>query len=199
MTAPPLRSAFAVAALLACTDAPDDAPATTMRCLATGIADPRTLTVAIEPTGTPNCNIPPALATAVTEGPALYPAGATIGELHCTGLTPGGEVTLSLNLRARPQVPPPPDDGCLCEVTRAVIAAQVNGVIALDIPMLIGGTTGATDPCAIGPEFRRDYRVPVTREGTVSVRLDLRQCHRDWAGAQRCLFVRGTEVRITPR
>jgi hypothetical protein len=198
MTAPPLRAAFAVAALLACTDAPDDAPAT-MRCVATGIADPRTLTVAIEPTGTPNCNIPPALATAVTEGPALYPAGATIGELQCSGLPPGGEVTLSLALRMRVQVPPPPPDGCLCEVTRAFIAAQVNGVIALDIPRLVAGVNAEPDPCAVGPEFRRDYRVPVTREGTVHVRLDLRQCHRDWSGPQRCLFVRGTEVRITPR
>jgi hypothetical protein len=199
MTAPPLRSALAVTALLACTDAPDDAPAT-MRCVATGIADPRTITTAIEPTGRPSCDIPPALATAVTEGPALYAPDATIGELHCTGLPPGGEVTLSLDLRARPQVPPPPEDGCHCDVsTRASISAQVNGVLGLDIPALTGDTTGVAEPCTVGPDFRRDYRVPVTREGTVHVRLTLRACHRDWTGPQRCLFVRGTEVRIAPR
>lgn len=195
------RVVFGASLLLACTGAPDDdAPNAGMRCVATGIADPDTITVAIDPRGTPNCNVPPELAAATApSGTALYAPGASIGELHCMGLPPGGEVALSLVLRVRVQLPPPPNEGCLCEASRVAIVAQVNGVLSLDLPTIQGGTLGAVEPCTLGPEFRRAYRVPVTREGTVNVRLHLHQCHRDWAGNQRCLFVRGTEVRITPR
>ncbi len=201
VTRSPYRAVFGASLLFACTGAPDDAPPTAgMRCVATGVADPNTITTVIDPRGTPNCEVPSALAAATTpNGTALYAPGATVGELHCVGLPPGGEVTLSVVLRVRVQLPPPPRPGCLCEGSEVSIAAQANGVLSLDIPLLRGDSLAEAEPCTIGPEFRRDYRVPVTREGTVHVRLDLRQCDRAWAGPQRCLFVRGTEVRISPR